>query len=79
MQDHFTHFTPMHNLIKHHFGLRGLTVGINTVSGQVLEQVIDTVNQLTLYLKYSTNRSSAHIVKYVLNVSSCHKGHNLII
>lgn len=39
MQDHFTHFTPMHDLIKH-FGLRGLSVGINTASGQVLEQVM---------------------------------------
>lgn len=35
MQDNFTHM-PMHKLIKH-CGLRGLTVRINTVSGQVFE------------------------------------------
>lgn len=29
MQDHITH---LHNLIKHYFGLIGLTAGINTVS-----------------------------------------------
>lgn len=40
MQDHFTHFTPMHDLIKYYFGLIGLTVGLNTASGQDVEQVI---------------------------------------
>lgn len=43
MQDHFTHFTPVQDLIKH-FGLRGLTAGINTASGQVLEQVIHSLS-----------------------------------
>lgn len=64
MRDQSTHFTIMHNLIKHHLVLRGVTAGIFIhYQGKFWNNMTGTVyHQMAIICKLFT-KSSAHTLK----------------